>query len=279
MNISLNEFQRKKEFLICVDSDGCAMDTMDSKHIRCFGPCLVEEWGLDQWRETILSRWNEINLYTKTRGINRFLGLAMALREIDGSLCPIEGAGEFEDWARRQTQLSNDSVKKKAECSPNPCFSKALSWSRKVNALIGLIPEEDKKPFTGVKEGLAAAHVFADVAIVSSANREAVMEEWRRWGLLEYVDLLCCQDAGSKAHVIGTLKTHGYPPGRILMVGDAPGDRAAAAANDVWFYPILVKREEESWRELLENGLRMLRNQDYGDYGVRMAQRFLKNLE
>ena len=25
-------------FVVCIDSDGCAMDTMDIKHIRFFGP-------------------------------------------------------------------------------------------------------------------------------------------------------------------------------------------------------------------------------------------------
>ena len=38
-------FERKKDYLVCIDSDGCAMDTMDIKHHRCFGPCMVEEWG------------------------------------------------------------------------------------------------------------------------------------------------------------------------------------------------------------------------------------------
>lgn len=28
---SLDEFVKKKRYLICVDSDGCAMDTMDVK--------------------------------------------------------------------------------------------------------------------------------------------------------------------------------------------------------------------------------------------------------
>lgn len=31
-------FAKTKDFLICIDSDGCAMDTMDIKHFRCFGP-------------------------------------------------------------------------------------------------------------------------------------------------------------------------------------------------------------------------------------------------
>ena len=83
MRTNLNEFQKQKELLICIDSDGCAMDTMDIKHIRCFGPCMVEEWGLSAWEAPILDRWNAINLYTMTRGINRFQGLAKALTEIE----------------------------------------------------------------------------------------------------------------------------------------------------------------------------------------------------
>ena len=31
-------FEKKRDYLICVDSDGCAMDTMNCKHIHCFGP-------------------------------------------------------------------------------------------------------------------------------------------------------------------------------------------------------------------------------------------------
>lgn len=79
----LEGYRKQKEYLICVDSDGCAMDTMDSKHITCFGPCLIPVWGLSQWEQKIRRRWDEINLYTMTRGINRFKGLAMILAEID----------------------------------------------------------------------------------------------------------------------------------------------------------------------------------------------------
>ena len=48
------DFQRRHDFLVCVDSDGCAMDTMDCKHIHCFGPCMVAEWGLREWEKPIL---------------------------------------------------------------------------------------------------------------------------------------------------------------------------------------------------------------------------------
>ena len=86
---ALDDFRRGHSFAVCVDSDGCAMDTMNIKHIRCFGPCMVAEWGLETWRDAILERWNVINLYSGTRGINRFKGLAMALREINERYTPV----------------------------------------------------------------------------------------------------------------------------------------------------------------------------------------------
>ena len=76
MSSAPQDFIKKHDYLICVDSDGCAVDTMDIKHFRCFGPCMVEEWNLQEWKDAILERWNEINLYSLTRGINRFLGLS-----------------------------------------------------------------------------------------------------------------------------------------------------------------------------------------------------------
>ena len=47
----LQHFVKNRVYLVCVDSDGCAMDTMDIKHFRCFGPCMVEEWGLEEWAQ------------------------------------------------------------------------------------------------------------------------------------------------------------------------------------------------------------------------------------
>ena len=43
------DFKKKHEHIVCIDSDGCAMDTMNIKHYRCFGPCMIKEWGLEKW--------------------------------------------------------------------------------------------------------------------------------------------------------------------------------------------------------------------------------------
>lgn len=278
-----DSFVKKHDYLVRVDSDGCAMDTMNCKHIYCFGPCMVKEWGLEQWSESILNRWNEINLFQMTRGINRFKGLAMALGEIDEQYVKIPGVEALKEWAANAPALSNDAVKKAAEEASDPearqCFEKALSWSKAVNARINTLPEEVKVPFKGAKEGLAAAKLFADVAIVSSANRDAVEEEWNKHGLLEHVDILLAQDCGSKAHCISEMLKFGYAPDHVLMVGDAPGDCDAADVNGVWYYPILVNREDESWTELRETALTKLREQTYGgEYQQTKKKAFLENL-
>ncbi len=274
---ALDDFTRKQRFAVCVDSDGCAMDTMNIKHFRCFGPCMVEEWGLQPWEKPILDRWNVINLFSLTRGINRFKGLAMALGEINAQYTPIDGIEALQAWADSAPELSNDAVEK--EASRHPVFQKALAWSRTVNRSIEALPPEEVKPFEGVKEALAAAHTQADVVVVSSANPEAVRKEWQRFGLLDHVDLICTQEMGSKAYCIRRLAEKGYAPEEILMCGDAPGDEAAAVENRVLYFPILVRHEAESWMQFVSEALpRFLGGAYAGEYQEEQLRRFRDNL-
>ena len=277
-----DSFERKHDFLVCVDSDGCVMDTMNCKHFHCFGPCMVTEWGLEQWNDEILDRWNVINLFSMTRGINRFRGLAMALGEINEKYKPIEGIGHLQHWADTAPALSNDAVAaaaENAECEEaKVVFQKALSWSKAVNASIVKLTEELKVPYDGAKEGLAAAHTFADVAMVSSANRDAVEEEWGKFGLLEHTDIVLAQDVGSKAACIAEMLKFGYDLNKVVMVGDAPGDCDAAEKNGVWYYPILVNKEKASWDEAIAVAFNKLQAGEYAEYEAQKKKEFLTNL-
>jgi len=277
-----DSFVKKHDYLVCVDSDGCVMDTMNCKHFHCFGPCMVTEWGLEEWREEILDRWNVINLFSMTRGINRFKGLAMALGEINEKYKPIVGIAALQHWADTAPALSNDEVAKAAAEATDPdaklVLSKALSWSKAVNAAIVDLDESLKVPYNGAKEGLAAAHTFADVAMVSSANRDAVEEEWGKFGLLEHTDIVLAQDVGSKAACIAAMLKFGYDVNKVVMVGDAPGDCDAAEKNGVHYYPILVNHEKESWDEAIAVAFDKLQSGDYAEYGAQKKQEFLRNL-
>ncbi len=258
---------------------GCAMDTMDIKHISCFGPCMVEEWGLEKWGSEILKRWNEINLYTMTRGINRYKGLSMALSEINEKYKRIKDIDILRKWAEKSQELSDRALEQEIMRNNSTCLKKALSWSMKVNQSIDRLKQDEKRPFEGVAEALSVAHRDADVAIVSSANLGAVLEEWELYGLLEQTDIVLAQDAGSKAFCIGELMKRGYAPEHVLMCGDAPGDMDAAEKNGVLYYPILVRHEKKSWEEFIREAFPKFIGSAYaGTYQKEKKRQFLKNL-
>lgn len=273
-----DDYKKNRDFLVCVDSDGCAMDTMDIKHFNCFGPEMIREWHLEEHADAIQKRWNEVNLYEITRGINRFKGLLSALEEVNEKYGPVECLDELKQWVQTTKELSNTALEKVLAERDSLILSKALAWSQAVNSSIRKLPPEDNKPFNGVLDGLKAAHEQADVAIVSSANHEAVTEEWTRFGLIEFTDILCTQEAGTKADCIAELLKQGYDPDRVLMVGDAKGDLDAARSNGVLFYPILVRHETESWEKFTSTVLSEFTGGVYGKSEQEYINAFLKNL-
>ena len=121
----------------------------------------------------------------------------------------------------------------------------------------GAAPSTRPSPPWAIIRGrfLAAIHVLTDTAVVSSANSEALAEEWTRHGLVQHMDVVLGQDAGTKEACLSALSAKGYAPGHVLMVGDALGDLAAAQHADALFYPILVGKEKTSWERLVSEAL------------------------
>ena len=68
----------------------------------------------------------------------------------------------------------------------------------------------------------------------------------------------------------------------VAGTGRAPTfslDDAAAAENDVLYYPILVNREDESWKRFLEEGLpHFLRGEFAGPYQQSLRDEFNADL-
>lgn len=245
------DFVKQSEFIVCIDSDGCAMDTMEVKHRECFGPQWIYTYGLEDKFEECMQLWLEINLYSITRGINRFKGLAMALVEMEHRGCHFEGLEEFVTWTKEAKELSNPALLAYAQKSSSECVEKALLWSVRTNRAINHLPEDDKL-FDNVKITMDEMCKTADLVAVSSANGEAVEAEWTKHGLKDDCRVLLCQEAGSKAYCISEMIRKGYDTDKVLVVGDAPGDRDAAIKNGVWYYPILVGKEGFSWERLLK---------------------------
>lgn len=267
-------FEKTKQFLVCVDSDGCAMDTMDVKHEEFFGPLASEVFGIED-RKTFQEDWERINLHTTTRGINRFKGLVLGLQNAIERGENVGDISALVQWAETTPELSNASLEREIEKNPAEDLKKALDWSGRVNSGIHNELTGRDKPFPKVKEVLKEIHELANVAIVSSANSEALYSEWERHGLLEHVDVVYGQEAGTKAAAIEQLKTYGFANDEVLMVGDAPGDLKAAQVNDVLYYPILFGNEEKSWIRLSEEGVTRFLNKEYaGEYQEKVITEF-----
>lgn len=251
-------------FVVCIDSDGCAMDTMDIKHIRFFGPLAAKYFEIKD-QEVYLEEWNRVNLFSETRGINRFKGLLLSLEFAKEHGEAIADFSVFANWCNHTTSLSNQSLEEEIAKHNDAVLVKALEWSKAVNHGIETELVGEDKPFEGVKSALEEISKVAQIAIVSSANSEAINSEWKRHELMPFVSEFFGQERGSKAAAIKEIKSLGFEKEKILMVGDAPGDLDAAKVNEVHFYPILFGKEKDSWETLVTKILPEFIDGQYND--------------
>jgi phosphoglycolate phosphatase-like HAD superfamily hydrolase len=280
MKDRIEDFQKTKDFLVCVDSDGCAMDTMDVKHIEAFGPQAVNIWNLDHIKDHFLKVWNDINLYTKTRGINRFKGVVTTFAALEAEGIEMPDISSFKKWTETTNELSAPALEREIAKTNDEQLKKALEWSHAVNRTIEEKLAGNDKPVEGAKEGLEAANNVANVAIVSSANGVAVLDEWTRHELAVHVDVMLGQEAGTKAYCIEQMKKFGFDNTHVLMVGDAPGDLDAAEKNGVFYYPILVGKEKFSWDRFQNEALgKFIDGSFEGAYQQQLIEEFNSNLK
>ena len=256
----LKELKPEKEFFIGIDSDGCVFDTMEIKHKECFCPNFIKSFELQRVQKYARETWEFVNLYSKFRGLNRFLAVLEAFRLLNdrpeiherGMLLP--DISPLEEWVRTETKLGNPVLKKYADQSGNGFLHAVLDWSVKVNSSVSEmvygIP-----PFPDVMESLKMMREKADTLVVSQTPGEALKREWEENRMEGYVRFIAGQELGTKAEHLEQAAKGKYPDSKILMIGDAPGDLGAARSNGVLFYPIIPGLEEASWRNLREDAL------------------------
>ncbi len=271
MNREFMNYQKKHDFLLCLDSDGTAMNTMEAKHQKCFGPAFVKEWGLEQYRSRVLDLWNNINLYSDLRGVNRFYGLYITLAYVNANIAPVGDLEPLKRWMDSTKQYSNAALIRYMEDDDSPILKKVLHWSQKASELILLMPIEERGPFAGVEETLSYASEFCDIVVISSENPDALSEEWEHYGLSYYTSLVLSQNAGSKEYCIAQFLDMGYEKDRVLMIGDGLDDLEAAQNQGVLFYPITIRRETECWDRLQNFALDNFLDGKYaGDYAAKL---------
>ena len=258
MSVSLADFSKSRDFLVCFDSDGCVFDNMELKHKECFCPATVNVWGLQNVSRYARESAEFVNLYSKTRGTNRFPALVRTLELLGerkeaqerGYVCP--DLTPLKRWIKDTDNLSALGIREYAAAHDgdmDPVLATAARWSAEVDENIERIVH-GVAPLPGVKEAFAEIAQFADIVIVSATPHEAIIREWSSQGLLEHITAVAGQELGTKKVCIRKAMADRYAAGHVLMVGDAPGDHDAAKDNGVLFYPIIPGQEVESWRRL-----------------------------
>lgn len=240
-----------------IDSDGCAFDTMEIKHRRCFAPEYVRWFGLEAYEEPAKDSWHFVNLYSISRGINRYSALAKTLRLLPTH--PAMGGGReipdmpaFHTWVDASEALTAESLTREIERFGHSSQDRrdlelVRNWSEAVDQSFDAIVAE-VAPFVGVTEALCELRGSSEVAVISHAPTSALRRQWALYGLDRWVGAIHGQESGEKSHHLSAARdTRGYAPDQMLMIGDAPGDLAAARAVEAWFYPVIPGEERGSW--------------------------------
>lgn len=279
----LRDFTPMSEYLVAVDSDGCVFDNMEIKHKECFCPALIFHFELQAASKYVREIWEFVNLYGSTRGINRFKGLQLTLDyarrrpEIITRGVNIPEMPDLASWIESERCLGDSTLEFAVERTGSLELRKVLDWSQEVSRTIARVVH-GVGPFPGVREVIASAGTRADAIVVSQAPREILAREWSAYDLDQLVRCIAGQDDGTKqehlATAVGTNEKR-YQPDRILVIGDAPGDHAAAESVGALFFPIIPGDEEHSWKTLRKEGLEQFFNGTYrGEYAIGLTERF-----
>ena len=248
----LTKFQKNHDFLVGIDSDGCAFDSMEIKHKECFIPNFIKYMGLQPVSKYAREACEFTNLYSKWRGANRFIAYTLAL-ELLGERPEVQARGAripqlqgVRDWIDRETKLGNPTLEAEVEKTGDQDLTQALEWSLAVNRTVAELVT-GVPPFPLVRESLEKLSSTADMIVCSATPNMALQSEWKEHDIAKYVAAICGQEAGSKTETLGEAASHDYPDNHVLMIGDAPGDMKAAQNVGALFYPINPGTEETSW--------------------------------
>lgn len=272
------EIKPEHEFFIGIDSDGCVFDTMEVKHKECFIPHFINTYELQGVSKFAREAAEFVNLYSKSRGCNRFNALVEQLDWLsrrtdvqDRGVKVTVPAGVLK-WINEETKLGNPALEEAVNKTGDADLKQALEWSLAVNKAVGDIVR-GVPPFPFVKDCLTKLQPLADMVVISATPNEALEREWEEHGIQHFVRAICGQEAGTKKETLAAAAA--YEAGKRLMIGDAPGDHKAAIANDCLFYPINPGHEDASWKRFLEEGIDRFTGGTFaGDYQAELLKEF-----
>jgi phosphoglycolate phosphatase-like HAD superfamily hydrolase len=260
----LRDFKPTKEFFIGIDSDGCIFDSMEIKHKECFTPMFIKHFRLQAVSKYAREVWDFVNLYSKTRGANRFPALSRALNllrdrpQVVARGVQVAETTVLDEWIGRETKLGNATLASEVQRG-NKGLEQIKVWSDAVNKIIEDLVH-GVPPFPLVRESLEKLNRFADAMCISQTPADALKREWAEHGIDTFVKIIAGQEMGTKTEHLKFGAAGKYAPNKVLMIGDAPGDYNAARKNQALFFPINPGAEEKSWERVFQRRVDVLQS-------------------
>ena len=280
----LRNFQPRFDFLVGIDSDGCVFDTMGVKQIEFFHPLILEVWDLWAIEKPLREVAEFVNIYSTTRGTNRYLALLRMFDlltqrdDVRQSGVKLPDTDDLRGYVESGLPLSLATLRQEAERTGSVELARLLKWSLAVNRKIDE-EMESIPPFAGVVECLEQIRAAADAIVISQTPEEALVKEWEMHGLAPMVGLIAGQELGTKAEHLTLVTQDRYDKEKVILLGDAPGDRRAAEDCGVLFYPIIPGDEVASWQQFADEAFdRFLAGTFAGDYQSELCKAFEASL-
>ena len=125
----LKDLKQEKDFFVGIDSDGCVFDTMGLKQKEFFIPAGIKHFGLIPISGPVRETWEFVNLYSKYRGVNRFVALIQVFEFLElradirlkGFALP--DYSPLKRWVDSESKLGNLTLREHLKKNPDPFLS------------------------------------------------------------------------------------------------------------------------------------------------------------
>ena len=289
----LKNFQRTKDFLVAIDTDGCVTDNMSGKQMLIFHPQFMEFYQLWEMESYYREVAEYYNLFSVDRGCNRFIAIQLTLIALQNrkdvqqilterhiKLPNIKPLNQYIAYTKEnKLGLGNPSLEEYLNQNPlDLSLYKLLGWSEAVNRMFPHISAKIP-PFNHVEECLKLMAQHVDILIVSKTPYIDLVNYWESQKIDQYVQMIAGQEMGSKGHHIEVAKKAGkYEDDQVLMIGDGGGDLKAVKENNGLFYPTPPGQEQEAWNNFPEAFQRFIEKKYKGKFEDKLLRVFKKSL-
>ncbi len=272
--------QPSHDAFVGIDSDGCVFDSMNIKQCDHFHPLIISIWGLEAIEKQLRAAAEFVNLYSTWRGGNRFPSLLKVFEllkrwdVVTATGIELPDLTALRAYVESGLVLGEPSLSSEVARTEDPELRRVLEWSYAVTDDIDRNMVEIP-PFSGSLKCLPLLKAHADTIVVSQTPEPALIKEWQLHNIDQYVSVIAGQELGTKTEHLQMATGGKYEESRVMLIGDALGDLAAARAVNGCFYPIKPGDEETSWERLHDEAYGRFLSGDYaGDYEETLVAEF-----